>query len=102
MLRSFIEVHPESHFPLQNLPYGIFHPRAKGAPPRVGVAIGEYVLDLAALAEATLFKGEALKGGRCFAKVCFYFVLEASLCSVNGFLVASHSFRLRKRPGQRW
>ncbi len=49
-LRSFIEVAPESHFPIQNLPYGIF--RRPSQEPRVGVAIGEYVLDLAELARA--------------------------------------------------
>ena len=39
---------PKSHFPIQNLPYGIFkHSRAPQ--PRVGVAIGEFILDLAEL-----------------------------------------------------
>ncbi|MFB3903905.1 MAG: fumarylacetoacetase [Acidobacteriota bacterium] len=47
-LRSFIPVDPDSHFPIQNLPYGVFRPRA-GGPPRVGVAIGDLVLDLALL-----------------------------------------------------
>jgi len=47
-LRSFIPVSPDSHFPIQNLPYGVFRPRA-GGPPRVGVAIGDLVLDLALL-----------------------------------------------------
>lgn len=47
-LHSFITVPPDSHFPLQNLPYGVFSPKT-GGPPRVGVAIGEYVLDLAVL-----------------------------------------------------
>jgi len=46
-LKSFIEVPRESHFPIQNLPFGIFKPRTGTA--RVGVAIGEYVVDLAAL-----------------------------------------------------
>ncbi|MGO4305519.1 fumarylacetoacetase [Cupriavidus sp. RAF12] len=41
-----------THFPLQNLPYGIFS--ANGQSPRVGVAIGAYVLDLAALDDAGL------------------------------------------------
>ena len=45
---SFIEVAPESHFPIQNLPYGIFSP-ADGSDRRPGVAIGEWVADLAAL-----------------------------------------------------
>src|SRR3954454_2515253 len=44
-LRSFIDVDATSDFPIQNLPYGVFSAR-DGLAPRVGVAIGEYVLDL--------------------------------------------------------
>jgi fumarylacetoacetase len=44
-LRSFISVDPTSDFPIQNLPYGVFSTTALPAP-RVGVAIGDYVLDL--------------------------------------------------------
>jgi fumarylacetoacetase len=44
-LRSFIDVEPTSDFPIQNLPYGVFSSK-DGRTPRVGVAIGEYVLDL--------------------------------------------------------
>ena len=44
-LRSFIPVDPASDFPIQNLPYGVFSSR-DGLAPRVGVAIGDYVLDL--------------------------------------------------------
>src|ERR1700716_1698081 len=44
-LRSFISVDPTSDFPIQNLPYGVFSSR-DGLAPRVGVAIGDYVLDL--------------------------------------------------------
>ena len=44
-LRSFINVDPSSDFPIQNLPYGVFSSR-DGLAPRVGVAIGDYVLDL--------------------------------------------------------
>src|SRR6201986_1310589 len=43
-LRSFIPVDSASDFPIQNLPYGVFS--AHGLAPRVGVAIGDYVLDL--------------------------------------------------------
>jgi fumarylacetoacetase len=67
-LRSFIKVEPESPFPIQNLPYGVFRPR--GGPARVGIAIGEFVLDLAALQEAKLLPfassregGEAIFSG---------------------------------------
>jgi fumarylacetoacetase len=44
-LRSFIPVDPASDFPIQNLPYGVFSTVVLPAP-RVGVAIGDYVLDL--------------------------------------------------------
>ena len=44
-LRSFIDVSPTSDFPIQNLPYGVFSSK-DGRAPRVGVAIGDYVLDL--------------------------------------------------------
>jgi fumarylacetoacetase len=46
-LQSFIDVPPDSHFPLENLPFGIFRPRE--GPARAGVAIGEYVVDLSVL-----------------------------------------------------
>jgi fumarylacetoacetase len=49
-LRSFIDVAPTSDFPIQNLPYGVFSSK-DGLAPRVGVAIGEYVLDLWQLAQ---------------------------------------------------
>src|SRR3954449_3791830 len=44
-LRSFIPVTATSDFPIQNLPYGVFS-ASDGLAPRVGVAIGDYVLDL--------------------------------------------------------
>ena len=44
-LRSFIPVDATSDFPIQNLPYGVFSTK-DGLAPRVGVAIGDYVLDL--------------------------------------------------------
>src|SRR3954464_413854 len=51
-LRSFVTVEPESYFPIQNLPYGVF--RRGNSAPAVGVAIGDFVLDLAVLEEARL------------------------------------------------
>ena len=53
-LRSFIDVAPDSHFPIQNLPYGMFSAK-DGLAPRVGVAIGDYVLDLWQLAQDCRF-----------------------------------------------
>ena len=49
-LRSFIAVDPSSDFPIQNLPYGVFSAK-DGLAPRVGVPIGNYVLDLWGLAQ---------------------------------------------------
>jgi fumarylacetoacetase len=50
-LRSFVPVPPDSHFPIQNLPYGVFTTPANYTP-RVGVAIGDLVLDLSVLEQA--------------------------------------------------
>ena len=49
-LRSFIPVDATSDFPIQNLPYGVFSAK-DGLAPRIGVAIGDYVLDVWQLAQ---------------------------------------------------
>ncbi|KAE7995291.1 hypothetical protein FH972_000109 [Carpinus fangiana] len=67
-LKSFIEVHPDSHFPIQNLPYGVFRP-VPGSAARPGVAIGDYVLDLSEIASAGLFDGPILKNSDCFSQL---------------------------------
>jgi fumarylacetoacetase len=46
---------PACDFPIQNLPYGVFH--AGGSSSRIGIAIGDRVLDVAALAEGGLLDG---------------------------------------------
>jgi fumarylacetoacetase len=46
---------PDTDFPIQNLPLGVF--RRGEAGPRIGVAIGEHVLDLAACRERGLLGG---------------------------------------------
>jgi fumarylacetoacetase len=46
-LRSWVEVKQGSDFPIQNLPFGIF--KTNGLTPRVGVRIGDFVLDLKTL-----------------------------------------------------
>ena len=51
-LRSWIQVDKNSDFPIQNLPFGIF--KTKNTAPRVGVAIGENVIDIAELEAAGL------------------------------------------------
>lgn len=57
-LRSWVEVAEDSPFPIQNLPHGVF--RRPGEIARLGVAIGDFVLDLAHLAEAGLLDSVGL------------------------------------------
>ena len=66
-LRTFIEVDPNSPFPIQNLPFGIFKPHHDEAP-RVGVAIGDFVLDLAVLEEKEFFDRPEIQQQRPFSQ----------------------------------
>lgn len=66
LLKSFIDVAPDSHFPIQNLPFGIFKPAQADA--RVGVAIGEFVLDLSVLEELGHFRGPEFQGRPVFSE----------------------------------
>jgi fumarylacetoacetase len=59
-LQSWVDTAEGSDFPIQNLPFGIFRERKKrGEAPRGGVAIGDQILDLAALGIQT---GPTLNG----------------------------------------
>jgi fumarylacetoacetase len=49
-LEAWLPVPSDSDFPIQNLPFGVFE--SKGGLPRIGVAIGDAVLDLYAVADA--------------------------------------------------
>ena len=62
---TFVPVPEQSDFPLENLPYGVFSP-SPGTAPRVGVAIGEHVLDLAVLEVEGLLESTALPVTRVF------------------------------------
>jgi fumarylacetoacetase len=62
-LKSFVPVAKDSHFPIQNLPYGVFMTPANYSP-RVGVAIGDQVLDLSVLEQAGLL--DVAPGERLF------------------------------------
>ncbi|NP_001164364.1 fumarylacetoacetase [Nasonia vitripennis] len=56
-MKSFIEYSPQCEFPIQNLPYGVFS-TADNPKKRIGVAIGDQILDLFAIAH--LFTGPLL------------------------------------------
>src|SRR6476660_583617 len=65
-LKSFIEVSPDSHFPLENLPFGVFQPRQ--GKPRVGVAIGDLIVDLSALEELGHFRSPEFQNQKIFSE----------------------------------
>ena len=52
-LKSFIDIPADSHFPLENLPFGVFSPPQGQA--RVGVALGDFVIDLSVLEKNGFF-----------------------------------------------
>ena len=49
-LQSFIDIPEGSDFPLENLPFGVFRPQQ--GPARIGVALGQWVVDLSVLEAA--------------------------------------------------
>src|SRR5215510_8090957 len=55
-LESWVESanDPATDFPIQNLPFGVFKRRGPDSSPRIGVAIGDEILDIAACADAGL------------------------------------------------
>ncbi len=67
LLESYIDIPPDSHFSLQNLPYGAFSPDGKQKT-RIGVAVGDYILDLSEIEKAGLFKDVLPEGNAIFDK----------------------------------
>ena len=59
MDNTWVHVTQDSHFPLQNLPYGVFS-TPEDPRHRIGVAIGDYVLDLSSVSH--LFTGPLMAG----------------------------------------
>src|SRR5947199_3694968 len=64
-LRSFLDVLRDSHFPIQNLPFGVFQPRQ--GKPRVGVAIGDLIIDLSVLEELGHFRSSEFQNQNIFS-----------------------------------
>lgn len=72
-LRSWVESAQGSLFPIQNLPIGIFSTEQKT--PRAGIAIGDYILDLAVCFDKGFIKIEGVSEN-IFAKDCINSYLE--------------------------
>lgn len=64
-LRSFLPVAADSHFPIQNLPYGVFR-TSPGGEPQIGAAIGDQILNLAILEEQKLLHIPGAEGRTIF------------------------------------
>jgi fumarylacetoacetase len=98
-LRSFVASAnaPDGDFPIQNLPYAVFRRRGDGAPPRVGVAIGAEILDVAGI--AGLLEGEAASAAAACAAPHLNALMErgpaawAALRSALSRLLRSDSVR---------
>ncbi|XP_076285305.1 fumarylacetoacetate hydrolase [Lasioglossum baleicum] len=56
-MKSFVEYSPDCDFPIENLPYGVFS-TANNPQKRIGVAIGNQILDLSVISD--LFDGPLL------------------------------------------
>ncbi|MFO7653384.1 MAG: fumarylacetoacetase [Candidatus Krumholzibacteriia bacterium] len=87
-LRSFIPVPPDSHFPIQNLPYCVFSPTTRESP-RVGVRIGDQVLDLALIEAAGLLASAPLPDG-VFGAPCLnrYMATELEVRRLTRLLIS--------------
>ncbi|MBD2432022.1 MULTISPECIES: fumarylacetoacetase [Fischerella] len=57
-LRSWVESanQKDTDFPIQNLPFGVFRPQGSTETPRIGVAIGDQILDLSLCYNAGLLQ----------------------------------------------
>ncbi|MBC3869625.1 fumarylacetoacetase [Undibacterium oligocarboniphilum] len=80
-LRSWVALanQPESDFPIQNLPFGMFRRTGSHQTFRIGVAIGDQVLDLAAAHAVHAFAGYTeLQGGE--------FTAAANATGLNGLM----------------
>ena len=80
-LHSWVESanDPATDFPIQNLPFGVFS-RA-GGEPRVGVAIGDQILDVTACLEANLLESDAAFAA---AEACRSTTLNALMAAGGG------------------
>ena len=72
---------PGTDFPIQNLPFGVFKRQGADEEPRVGVAIGDRIVDVAACRERKLFKGDAITAA-----------LSCEVASLNSLMALGREF----------
>lgn len=80
--QSWVEsANGHSNFPVQNLPFGVFRRLGAEEEPRVGVAIGDRIIDIAACRDDGLFKGKA-----------FTAAMSCDVTALNTFMALGQSF----------
>lgn len=72
-MKSFITVEPDSHFPIQNLPYGAY--KTTSGEIHLCSAIGDYIIDLFVLDEEGFFDGPELRNQFAFQDSTLNFFL---------------------------
>lgn len=81
-------------FPIQNLPFGVFRRFASAEPFRVGVAIGDQILDITAAQAKSLFSGDAdLAAQACCAPTLNGYMALGSLAWSTLRLALSRALR---------
>jgi Fumarylacetoacetase N-terminal len=68
MEAAVVPVSPDSHFSLQNIPFGVFSP-PNTLKRHIGTAIGKHALSLTALAPTGLLRSEVIEDESVFLKV---------------------------------
>ena len=109
--RSWVEsAQGSTDFPIQNLPFGIFRPRDDvDEPARVGMAIGDQILDLVACHDEGWFTGAADRAGRALASPALNPLMElgrdawSAVRTQASTLLATDSaaYRANRRVGER-
>jgi fumarylacetoacetase len=90
---------PNTDFPVQNLPFGVFSPSEPEARARIGIAIGRMVLDLGGCAEANLLEGIDDESRRACRASMLNEVMGLSSRQVSGLRKAVHAL-LRRDVGK--
>ena len=74
----------QADFPIQNLPFGVFSRKGE-SDRRVGVAIGDQIVDITECDKANLWTGEAKEVARLFAQPTINALVQASGTALSTF-----------------
>lgn len=73
-MSSWVNYSETTEFPIQNLPYGVFHLKTEDVKnARCASAIGDYVIDLSVLQKKGYFES-VLPSSSCFSNVYYIYI----------------------------